>query len=126
MSSSIPRRALSLGLLALALAAPAARAAVPDDIAPPSVPPIAWPAGPGKVLVETRCLFCHQGELIAAQRLTRAQWDKEVEKMATWGAPLSAAEKQVLAAYLARHFPVDARPGTPSTLRLARPTPPAP
>lgn len=119
------RRTTALGLLILAFAAPAAWAAVPGDIGEPSAPPLTWPAGPGKVLVETRCLFCHHGELIAAQRLTRAQWDKEVEKMAKWGAPLSAAERQVLAAYLAKHYPAEAQPTTPPTLRLARPSPPA-
>lgn len=119
---SSPTRLAAVALAVLALAAPA-RAALPGDIAQPSPPPIAWPEGPGKVLVETRCLFCHHGELIAAQRLTPAQWDKEVEKMAGWGAPLSAAEKRVLAAYLAKHFPVGAKPTTPPTLRLERPRP---
>ena len=84
----------------------------------PAVQPVAWPAGPGKVLVETRCLICHNGELIASQRLTPAQWDREVEKMAGWGAPLDAAEKRILAAYLAKAFPADAPPGKPAVARL--------
>ena len=96
-----------LAALALAAAGPA-MAAVPGDVAAPAVPPVAWPAGPGKVLVETRCLLCHQGELIAAQRLTPAQWTKEVDKMVRWGAPLADAEKAVLAAYLAKHYAADA------------------
>ena len=111
-------RTLALGLLTLALGAPAAWAAIPGDIAAPSAPPIAWPEGPGKVLVETRCLFCHHGELIASQRLTPGQWQKEVEKMARWGAPLSADEQRVLAAYLAKHYAAGAPRATPTRMSL--------
>lgn len=111
-------RTVALGILVLALVAPAAWATIPGDIAPPSAPPIAWPAGAGKVLVETRCLFCHHGELIATQRLTPTQWGKEVDKMVKWGAPLSPAENVVLAAYLAKHYPVGGPRAKPALLSL--------
>lgn len=109
------RRALvAIGIL---IALPA-QAAIPGEARAPKATPIAWPAGPGKILVETRCLICHNGELIASQRLTPAQWDREVGKMAGWGAPLDAAEKRVLAGYLAKAFPADAPPMKPAVVRL--------
>lgn len=119
----IANRAIALAALMQALVVPAAWATIPGDIAPPSAPPIAWPAGPGKVLVETRCLICHQGELIASQRLTPTQWGKEVDKMAKWGSPLSPTEKGVLAAYLAKHYPVGAPAAKPVLLSLPAATP---
>ena len=44
-------RTLALGLLTLALGAPAAWAAIPGDIAAPSAPQIAWPEGDRKSVV---------------------------------------------------------------------------
>ena len=66
------------------------------------------PAGAGKVLAESRCAICHTTQMLSQQRLTPTQWQHTVEKMAGWGAPIDAAETEVLASYLAEHF-------TPST-----------
>lgn len=99
-----------------AFAAP--KTSVPGSFESPPPPTLAWPAGAGRALVETRCLFCHHAELIVAQRLTPAQWDKEVIKMVKWGAPLTSEEQKVLAAYLAAHWGPE-RPGErPATLDL--------
>jgi mono/diheme cytochrome c family protein len=73
----------------------------------PAPPTVKWPAGPGAETVASKCAICHGPELITGQRLTAAQWTKEVDKMVGWGAPLDPAEKAVLAAYLARHFGPD-------------------
>jgi hypothetical protein len=32
------------------------------------------------------CFVCHDGRMMQTQRLTRAQWEKEVGKMGNWGA----------------------------------------
>jgi hypothetical protein len=80
--------------------------------------PVSWPAGPGAEIVRNKCLICHGGEMIASQRLTSAQWSKEVGKMVGWGAPLSKAEQRVLAAYLARHYPPDKPPMKPARVRV--------
>src|SRR5512132_1192929 len=62
----------------------------------------------GALLVQTRCVICHSEDLVAQQRLSRAQWDATVSKMVRWGAPLSASEQRVLAEYLASRYPPDA------------------
>ncbi len=34
------------------------------------------------------CAICHSLDLVQSHRLTRGQWEKEVKKMAGWGAPV--------------------------------------
>jgi len=52
------------------------------------------------------CLICHDRDLIAQQRLTRAGWGREVDKMIRWGAPVTDPEKQRLVEFLADRYPV--------------------
>jgi hypothetical protein len=52
------------------------------------------------------CLTCHERDLITQQRLARAGWVREVEKMMRWGALVSETEKTVLVNYLAGRYPV--------------------
>lgn len=60
----------------------------------------------GALLAQTRCVICHSEDLVAQQRLSRAQWNTTVSKMVRWGAPLSVSEQKVLVEYLAaRHHP---------------------
>ena len=47
---------------------------------------------------------CHGPSLIAQQRLDRAGWAREVEKMIAWGAEVPAAEKESLIDYLSSLF----------------------
>ncbi|MEB3329891.1 MAG: hypothetical protein VKQ33_11725 [Candidatus Sericytochromatia bacterium] len=112
------REVVLAGLASVALAPLLLGATPPGSFTSPPPPTVAWPAGPGRDLVTTRCLFCHQAELIVAQRLTPAQWKKEVSKMVRWGAPLEPAEQAVLATYLATHYGPDKAPLTPATLTL--------
>jgi cytochrome c5 len=62
------------------------------------------PAGPGRDIVTTRCLSCHQTDLITQQRLSRAAWGRSVDKMVRWGAVVEAAERDPLLDYLAARF----------------------
>ena len=62
----------------------------------------------GALLVQTRCVICHSEDLVTQQRLSRAQWQATVAKMAHWGAPLSASEQRALVQYLASRYPPDA------------------
>lgn len=59
------------------------------------------PANPGAVLVNTRCVSCHDGQLIDQQRLSGDGWRREIDKMRGWGALLTDVEKEMLAEYLA-------------------------
>ena len=60
--------------------------------------------GPGKKVLDTRCLACHDTSLISQQRLTIPGWTREVDKMIGWGAGVADEEKRSLIEYLAAHF----------------------
>jgi mono/diheme cytochrome c family protein len=62
------------------------------------------PAEPGVELARAKCLGCHEADLIVAQKLARAGWIREIEKMTRWGARVSDEEKEKLADYFAAHF----------------------
>jgi cytochrome c5 len=62
------------------------------------------PAGSGKDTVTTRCLACHEADLITQQRLSRAGWGRELDKMIRWGAVVDAAEREPMLDYLSAHF----------------------
>jgi hypothetical protein len=50
------------------------------------------------------CTGCHDDHFVEQQRLTRAQWDREVTKMTGWGAEVKAEERAGLLDYLAATF----------------------
>ncbi len=56
--------------------------------------------------LEQSCLTCHTLEPIEQQRLTHAQWEREVEKMQRWGAKVRPELKDVLVDFLANHYGV--------------------
>ena len=62
------------------------------------------PQGPGRDAVQSRCLVCHEADLITQQRLSRAGWGRELDKMIRWGAAVSDAEKDPLIDYLFSNF----------------------
>ncbi|MGE0361516.1 MAG: c-type cytochrome [Vicinamibacterales bacterium] len=64
------------------------------------------PESVGAEVARTKCLGCHEADLIVSQRLSPTGWDREVAKMERWGARLSADERPALVGYLARHFGV--------------------
>jgi mono/diheme cytochrome c family protein len=72
-------------------------------ILPPKMPG-ALPDGDGREVVDQACTGCHGGEPISQQRLSRAQWTAEVDKMIRWGAELTADQKTRLLDYLAKNF----------------------
>ena len=86
---------VALVLLALTSAGWLGRvAASPQDL----------PAGKGVEIARNRCLNCHEADLIVAQKLSRAGWVREVEKMVRWGAVVKDDEKDVLVDYFAAQF----------------------
>jgi cytochrome c1 len=62
------------------------------------------PDGKGADLARNKCLNCHEADLIVQQRLSRAGWVREVEKMVRWGANVKDDEQEILADYFAARF----------------------
>jgi len=73
--------------------------------------PAGLPDGPGANVVRATCLSCHESDLIRQQRLARAGWVRELEKMGRWGAVLPPAEQAAAAEYLATQFGASRRRG---------------
>jgi hypothetical protein len=56
---------------------------------------------------QRECVACHGLRFIHSQRLSKAAWQKELDKMAGWGAEMK--DKQLLLDYLAAEYS-DAKP----------------
>ncbi len=65
------------------------------------------PDEPGRAVVQGKCLICHSVEYVTTQRLTPAQWQKTVDKMRKFGAPLTDEDVKVLSDYLGRNWTAD-------------------
>ena len=73
------------------------------------------PPGKGVELAREKCIGCHEADLIVSQRLSRAGWGRELDKMIRWGAAVSDAEKETLVEYFATRFaPRPAAPSAPA------------
>jgi hypothetical protein len=68
------------------------------------------PPGSVRAKVATACLECHESRIILQQRLSRAAWTKEVDKMIKWGAVVDAADRDAFIDYLSTNFPPDKPP----------------
>jgi hypothetical protein len=68
-----------------------------------SVETLDLPDAPGSEAVKVRCLTCHGADIILGQRLSKAGWDRELEKMIGWGAQLGAGERAEIVEYLSAH-----------------------
>jgi hypothetical protein len=55
----------------------------------------------------TSCLECHEARIILQQRLNKAAWTKEVDKMIKWGAVVDASDHDGLIDYLSTNFSPD-------------------
>ncbi|HEU4390306.1 MAG TPA: hypothetical protein VFV34_21060 [Blastocatellia bacterium] len=55
-------------------------------------------------MVRQKCTVCHETDLIAQQRLTRAGWTREVDKMIRWGTELTDSEREAAIGYLSLRF----------------------
>jgi mono/diheme cytochrome c family protein len=65
------------------------------------------PAGPMQAKATTACLDCHEARIILQQRLSKAAWTREVDKMAKWGAVVDPADRDALIDYLSTNFSSD-------------------
>lgn len=59
--------------------------------------------------LKAACGVCHDDGMFRQQRLTRAQWDREISKMAGWGAKVKDEDRAGLLDYLSSNF--GPRPG---------------
>jgi hypothetical protein len=97
-------------LLALATAWPfAARAQKPL----PANLTADLPPGPLQAKATSACLECHEARIILQQRLSKAAWTKEVDKMTKWGAVVDSADRDALIDYLSSNFSPDKPPYEP-------------
>ncbi|MGH7264350.1 MAG: hypothetical protein ACREMB_05765 [Candidatus Rokuibacteriota bacterium] len=62
------------------------------------------PAGPHMELVLGSCIMCHAPEILAQQRLDRATWEAIVDRMITYGAPITRETRPLILEYLATHL----------------------
>ena len=68
------------------------------------------PAGPMQAKASTACTECHEARIIVQQRLSKAAWTKEVDKMVKWGALVDAQDRDGLIDYLSANFGADKGP----------------
>jgi hypothetical protein len=88
-------------VLAGALAAGVALGGVAGRLAAQANP---LPAGKHMELVLGSCIICHAPEILAQQRLDRVTWETIVDRMITYGAPITADTKPLIMEYLTTHL----------------------
>jgi hypothetical protein len=59
------------------------------------------PAGEHMPLVLGACIPCHSAEMVAQQRLDRATWEAIVDRMISYGAPITPDTRPLILEYLA-------------------------
>jgi hypothetical protein len=64
------------------------------------------------------CSTCHESRIIEQQRLSKAAWTKEMDKMIKWGAEVDPKDRDALIDYFSANFgpdqPTYVAPRTPS------------
>jgi DMSO/TMAO reductase YedYZ molybdopterin-dependent catalytic subunit len=50
------------------------------------------------------CHVCHGEDIVEGQKLTRAQWERELDKMSRWGAQVKPEQRESILEYLTRNF----------------------
>ncbi len=66
-----------------------------QGVAPGVVPPASF---------QSACVRCHEDDVIRQQRLTRAQWEAEINKMIGWGAKVPMEDRDTLLDHLVRAY----------------------
>jgi hypothetical protein len=65
------------------------------------------PPGPMQGKARTGCTTCHDAHIVVQQRLSKAAWGKEVDKMVKWGAIVNTSDRDALVDYFSANFPPD-------------------
>lgn len=81
---------------------------------PPNVGVVATlPKSPMAEKATTACTECHDARIILQQRLGKAAWTREVDKMVKWGAFVEPNDRDALIEYLSANFSPDQPPYEP-------------
>src|SRR5260370_16369454 len=107
-----PRSALRITALALAAGAAlwAQSAGSPN---PPQKPLEELPSGPMQSKATTACMECHDARIILQQRLGKAAWTREVDKMMKGGALVASTDRHPLIDSLSPKFGSEPPPYQP-------------
>jgi DMSO/TMAO reductase YedYZ molybdopterin-dependent catalytic subunit len=70
-----------------------------DSVGEPAAADTPYPDG-----YKADCFGCHDEHMMQQQRLTGAQWDRELNKMTGWGAPMKAEDRDAILNYLSSRF----------------------
>jgi competence protein ComEA len=74
---------------------------------PPSGPPT-MPAGPGKAIIQEKCVVCHALTVVTSKHSSRKEWDQVVNQMVSRGADLTDEEIDTVIEYLSKNYgPLD-------------------
>lgn len=63
-------------------------------------------AGSGSAQLRRTCTRCHGLDVVRAQRLSRSDWERELDKMTSMGARIR--DRKLLLDYLSRRYGADA------------------
>jgi hypothetical protein len=66
---------------------------------PPAATETPYPDG-----YKTACFSCHAEHMMQQQHLTGAQWEREINKMTGWGAPVRPQDREAIVNYLSNRF----------------------
>ena len=84
----------TFSLLAIAMAGANAQ--------PPAT--VELPASPMQGKARNACTTCHDAHIIVQQRLSKAAWGKEVDKMIKWGAIIDPSDRDALVEYFSQNL----------------------
>ena len=68
------------------------------------------PESPVLEKIETACTECHDSNIIVQQRISKAAWTKELDKMTKWGALVAPTDRDAIIDYLSVNFSPDKPP----------------
>jgi hypothetical protein len=95
----------SAAILTLALLILSLSAALAGQSSSASSSPL--PAGAMQEKAAEACSNCHEARIIVQQRLSKAAWTKEVDKMIKWGAEVDPNDRDALIDYFSSNFGPD-------------------
>ena len=76
-------------------------------VAAASSPNEELPASPLQEKATAACLSCHEARIIVQQRLSKAAWTREMDKMVKWGAEVDPRDRDALIDYFSANLGPD-------------------